>query len=57
MPDGNQRQRAKPKTLKDVEDDMLVELVELLQKIDADKPLAKLNQTTITDNNGRRIYL
>lgn len=57
MPDGSQRQRVKPKTLNEVEDDMLVELVELLQKIDAEEPLAKLNQTTITDNNGRRIYL
>lgn len=39
------------------EDDLLIELAELLQSIDADKPIAKLNETTISDNNGRRIEL
>lgn len=37
--------------------DELVELVDALQKIDAASPLAKLNETTIADNNGGRITL
>ena len=36
---------------------LLVELIELLQKINENGTLAKLNETTITDNNGGRIYL
>jgi hypothetical protein len=39
------------------EDDALVELAEILAKIDTDKQIAKLNETTISDNNGGRIYL
>jgi hypothetical protein len=39
------------------EDDGLVELVEALQQVDASSPLAKLNETSITDNNGGRIEL
>jgi hypothetical protein len=39
------------------EDELLVELVETLLKIDIDNPLAKLNETTIKDNNGGRIEL
>jgi|GEM_PF-3723792 len=39
------------------DDDMLVELVELLARIDIDKPIATQNETTISDNNGGRIYL
>ncbi len=38
-------------------DNSLVELVEALQKIDTQSPLAKLNETTIADNNGGRIVL
>lgn len=37
--------------------DNLQELIETLQAIDIDAPLAKLNETTITDNNGGRIEL
>jgi hypothetical protein len=36
---------------------LLVELIELLQKIDEHGKLAKLNETTISDNNGGRIEL
>ena len=36
---------------------LLVELVELLQKIDEHGKLAKLNATSISDNNGGRIEL
>jgi hypothetical protein len=36
---------------------LLVELVEILQKIDEHGKLAKLNETTISDNNGGRIEL
>jgi len=36
---------------------LLVELLELLQKIDMNGNLAKLNETTISDNNGGRIAL
>ena len=38
-------------------DSNLVDLVELLEKINVDSPLAKLNETTISDNNGGRINL
>lgn len=37
--------------------DRLVSLVEALQGIDAGSPLANLNETTISDNNGGRIEL
>ena len=33
----------------------LVRLVEALQGIDTSAPLAKLNETSMSDNNGRRI--
>ncbi len=36
---------------------LLVELIELLQKIDENGKLAKLNETSISDNNGGRIEL
>lgn len=36
---------------------MLIELVVILQRIDLSSPLAKLNATTISDNNGGRILL
>lgn len=36
---------------------LLVELIELLQKIDEHGKLAKLNESSITDNNGGRIQL
>lgn len=38
-------------------DSALVVLVEALQTVDIDAPLAKLNETTIADNNGGRIEL
>lgn len=38
-------------------DDNLVDFIETLQKIDTKSPLAKLNETTIADNNGGRIEL
>lgn len=37
--------------------DALAELIELLQQVDSDSPLAALNETTISDNNGGRILL
>jgi hypothetical protein len=37
--------------------DILVAFVDVLQSIDAEQPLAALNETTITDNNGGRIEL
>jgi hypothetical protein len=36
---------------------LLVELIETLQKIDVHSKLAKLNETSIADNNGGRIQL
>ena len=39
------------------DDDGLIELVEELQRIDTNHALAKLNETTISDNNGGRIVL
>ncbi len=39
------------------ENDNIVELVEALQKIDTNASLAKLNETSISDNNGGRIVL
>jgi len=38
-------------------DDLLVDLVEALEDINTESPLATLNATTISDNNGGRIYL
>jgi hypothetical protein len=48
------------KTVTPVEADgdwLLVELIELLQKIDEHGKLAELNETSISDNNGGRIQL
>ncbi len=36
---------------------MLAELVKLIEKIDTNSPMAKLNETSISDNNGSRIQL
>jgi hypothetical protein len=38
-------------------DDALAELLELLAQVDLKSPLATLNETTISDNNGGRIEL
>lgn len=38
-------------------EDVLAEWLELLKQVDLDGPLAKLNETTISDNNGGRIEL
>lgn len=35
----------------------LAELLELLEQVDLDSPLAKLNEATFSDNNGGRIEL
>jgi hypothetical protein len=43
-----------------IEDDSLDEvlkLIDLLESIDTSSPQAKLNETTISDNNGGRIEL
>jgi hypothetical protein len=37
--------------------DNLIALIEELQKIDTNTPMAKLNETSIPDNNGGRINL
>jgi hypothetical protein len=39
------------------EENALAELIELLEQVDLNNPLAKLNETTISDNNGGRIEL
>lgn len=38
-------------------DDGLVELMEALEEIDENSPVAKLNANSISDNNGGRILL
>jgi hypothetical protein len=38
-------------------EDALAELLEQLEQVDLDSPLAKLNETTISNNNGGRIEL
>ena len=38
-------------------DNNLVYLIDELQKIETETPLAKLNETSISDNNGGRIEL
>lgn len=35
----------------------LVNLIEVLQEIDTSTPIAKLNENSISDNNGGRIIL
>ena len=48
----------KNKTSADADGDwLLVDLIELLKKINEHSKLAKLNETTISDNNGGRIQL
>jgi hypothetical protein len=36
---------------------MLAKLVKALEAVDLDSPTAKLNETTMSDNNGGRILL
>lgn len=55
-PKRSQFNRVPSSTLTQI-DSNLVDLIELLEKIDGDSPLAKLNETTISDNNGGRINL
>ena len=43
--------------VKQTNEDVLAELLELLGQVDLDGPLAGLNETTISDNNGGRIEL
>jgi len=38
------------------EDDSLVELVEILESIDENKATAELNEISMADNKGSRIY-
>lgn len=55
----DERAKYQPDFLRsDTSDDaILVELIDTLEKIDTDAPLARLNKTTISDNNGGRIEL
>lgn len=48
---------AKSSKIAESVDDNLVAFIEALQKIDTKTPIARLNETTITDNNGGRIEL
>ncbi len=50
-------ERTQVKEQKTTSEDALAELVELLEQVDLVGPLAKLNETTISDNNGGRIEL
>lgn len=43
--------------VQELEINALTELIELFQQIDLDSPVARLNETTINDNNGGRIEL
>ncbi|QQS19172.1 hypothetical protein IPL68_04020 [Candidatus Saccharibacteria bacterium] len=43
--------------VKQTNEDVLAEWLELLKQVDLDGPLAKLNETTMNDNNGGRIEL
>lgn len=45
------------KKAKKTDEDALAELLELLGQADLGSPLAALNETTISDNNGGRIEL
>lgn len=45
------------KSLSTEADASIVDLIDQLQKIDTTAPQAKLNETTISDNNGDRILL
>lgn len=48
---------AKVQSAESEADDNLVELIKQLQSIKLDSKLAKLNATSISDNNGGRIWL
>ncbi|MBP6005390.1 hypothetical protein KA531_00575 [Candidatus Saccharibacteria bacterium] len=39
------------------DEDALLELLKALESVDMESPLAELNETTISDNNGGRIHL
>lgn len=39
------------------DEDALLELLKALESVDLESPLAELNETTFSDNNGGRIYL
>lgn len=45
------------RTISNGSDSLLVELIDQLQKIDENSKWAKLNELSITDNNGGRIEL
>jgi len=45
------------KEQKNTNEDVLAEWLELLKQVDLSGPLATLNETTISDNNGGRIEL
>jgi hypothetical protein len=50
-------QSVKPLSAENEADANIVELIKALESVDIKSPLAKLNETTISDNNGGRIYL
>ena len=43
--------------VKQTNEDILADWLEMLKQVDLDGPLAALNETTISDNNGGRIEL
>lgn len=45
------------KKAKQTSEDILADWLELLKQVDLNGPLAALNETTISDNNGGRIEL
>lgn len=45
------------KKAKQTSEDILADWLELLKQVDLNDPLAALNETTISDNNGGRIEL
>jgi hypothetical protein len=45
------------KKAKQTNEDVLADWLELLKQVDLNGPLAALNETTISDNNGGRIML
>jgi hypothetical protein len=49
-------QHYEPQNINTNADDNLVELMELLEEIDENKAAAKLNEVSMIDNMGRRIY-
>lgn len=48
---------ASNKKAKQTSEDVLAEWLELLKQVELNGPLAALNETTISDNNGGRIEL